>query len=244
MKAIFVLSFMLFGVLFARTVSAEQEGPEMPEYCTFVLESDEIPSETTVMLDGNLGVVPKTDEEFSQYRFLLPRAENGRGNGIIQYMNPILPISDEHDYVLAQFWYIDGEDKPYYVSDIFTGVVGEKGELVFEMSELGYGYDLLLYRVMTLDEVTECNQFLENEIDLESMYSADGFVYVPLKEYGVLDAFTLRIQVSTEPSTGSDTGSAGSIVNEESAGAENNSKGTGTNTNPDPEPTMPSPIDD
>ncbi len=206
---IFVLLSVVVSILFSQTVFAETENPDMPEYCLLLLDSDETLSSTTVVVDEISQIEPKTSEEFQEYHIMLPRADNGRGNGTIHYSNPLLPVGDEHEYALVQYWNIDGENQPYDGSDVYPGVVGENGELVFSISELGYRSNLFLCKVMTVEELDECNQFLEIKIELEKLHSVDNVVYFPLKDYGVLDSFAMRIQASSASTTSSEPGNTG-----------------------------------
>ena len=198
-KVIFSFLFVSIAILVHQTVFAEQDEPEIPEYCSFLIDGETV-SNTTVNLDGTLQVEPKSKEDFEEYYVMLPRADNGRGNGTLHYSNPLLPIGDEHQYALVQYWNIDGENQPYEGSNTYPGVIGEDGELVFSITELGYGCNLFLCKVMTIEEVEICNQFLEDEIDTEKLFIEDGFVYLSLKDYGVLESFRLGILAATESS--------------------------------------------
>ena len=205
-KVIFVFLFAIISILLSQTVLADTDNPDMPEYCLLLLDSDETLSNTTVVVDGVSQIEPKTKEELPEYHILLPRADNGRGNGTIHYSNPLLPVGGEHEYALVQYWNIDGENQPYDGAEIYPGVVDENGELIFSISELAYGCNLFLCKVLTIEEVDECNQYLENEIDTSKLFVEDGFVYLPLKDFGVTDSFALRIQAASDTSTNNGAG--------------------------------------
>ena len=151
-KTILIFLFVSIAILVHQTVFAEHGEPDIPEYCSFLID-DETVSSATVNLDGSLLVEPKSKEDFEEYYVMLPRADNGRGNGVLHYSNPLLPIGDKHQYALVQYWNIDGENQPYEGSNIYPGAIGEDGELVFSITELGYGCNLFLCKVMTIEEV-------------------------------------------------------------------------------------------
>ena len=151
-KIIFIFLFVSVTILAHQTVLAEQGEPEIPEHCLFLIDGETV-SNATVNLDGSLPVEPKSKGEFEEYYIMLPRADNGRGNGTLYYSNPLLPIGDEYQYALVQYWNIDGENRPYEGSNTYPGVIGEDGELVFSITELGYGCNLFLCKVMTIEEV-------------------------------------------------------------------------------------------
>jgi hypothetical protein len=232
-KVIFVLLGVVVSILFSQTVFAETENPDMPEYCLLLLDSDEPLSSTTVAVNGISQIEPKTSEEIQEYHIMLPRADNGRGNGTIHYSNPLLPMGEEHEYALVQYWNIDGENQPYEGSNIYPSVIGEDGELIFSISELGYGCNLFICKVLTLEEVVECNQFLENKIELENFYSVDGFVFIPLKDYGIMDRFALRIQASNDSSENYGDNNS-SVENDEEQESNNSDDGHVNNSSDEP----------
>ena len=201
-KTILFLCFAILTLMFARTAIADQE---MPEFCTFALEAEETSSTSIITLDGTAEIEPAITDENSEYLFLLPRADNGRGNGSIHYSNPILPIGDDHNYALIDLGNIDDEDQPNDDPITFPGIIGQDDELVFQISNLEKRGTFLLYKVLTIEEVVECNQFLDNKIDLDSLYSTNGLVYIPLNEYGITDKFSVGIKAPVDNSTENDT---------------------------------------
>ena len=202
LKVLLIFLFTILSMAFSKMVPNDQE---VPDYCTFILEQEETSPTSTVALDGNTLIEPEITEEFNEYKFLLQRADNGRGNGSIHYLNPALPVGDVHNYALIENSNIDDEDQLTDDSRIFPGVVDEKGDLVFEISEFAKRGNFSLYKVLTIDESEECNRFIGNKIDLASLYSADGLVYVPLNEHGIIDQFSMGIKAPNESSTGNNT---------------------------------------
>ena len=241
-KVIFVFLFAVISILFSQTVLAEADNPDMPEYCMLLLDSDETLPSTTVVVDGVTQIEPKTREEFQEYHIMLPRADNGRGNGTIHYSNSLLPMGGDHEYALVQFWNIDGENQPYDGSDIFPGIIRENGELVFSITELGYGCNLFLCKVLTIEEVKKCNQFLEDDIDFDNLYSKDGFIFVPLIDYGIPETFRLGISAAIESSNVTETNNNmdnGSDISEQhyESGSDNSNEDSSHQGEPPEQPT-------
>ena len=61
-----------------------------------------------------------------------------------------------------------------------------------------------MHKVLTIEEIEECNQFLENKIDLESLFQVDGMVYIPMIDYGVMDIFSMGITALDKKATSTD----------------------------------------
>lgn len=182
LKVLLIFSFTFLIIAFSRTAPT---GQEMPEYCTFFIEQDEETS-PVITLDGTTQIEPEITEELTEYQILLPRSDNGRGDGNIHYSNPVLPIGDTHNYVFI-------EEPANADSRLFSGTVNEDSELIFKIDDLSKRGNFALYKVLTIEEVEQCNQFLE--IDIVSSFQVDGLVYIPLKEYGIMDQFAMGIKV-------------------------------------------------
>ena len=170
---------------------------EMPEYCTFVVNQGDTSQASTVILDGARQIQPEISDGHNAFQFLLPRADNGRGNGVIQYSNPGLPIGDDHTYALME--------APTWIDAMLFPGTTENGELEFEITNLEKRRKYSLYKVLTVEEVNQCNPFLDPAIDLENVFQVDGMVYIPLSEYGIMDQFKIGIQASDQGSGGEDT---------------------------------------
>jgi hypothetical protein len=216
LKALLFL-FAISTVAFSKIAPTDQE---IPEYCMIVIEQDDTSYTSTFTLDGVNQIEPEITDDFNEYQFLLQRAENGRGNGSIQYSNLALPIGDGQRYALVEFWNTDNKDQPNDDSRIFPGDAGENGELVFEIADLAKRGNFSLSKVLTIEEVEECNQFFENEIDLESLYQVDGLVYIPLNDYGIIDKFAMGIKAPDKTLTENDTSNGTNV--DDSDGDESN----------------------
>ena len=159
--------------------------PEPPAYCLLpnisasdLLSKVEIISPNqTQELNSNL-YQGTNQEDYNLFVVVFPRAENGHGNGTFTYANPNLSL--ENNYALVEVWDKDGQTKPHPSSRIFVSTFNNEGNLEFTLENYGnYGY-FFLYKVLTPEEVKECNLFPDFEIKEENTFFVDGLLYIPL----------------------------------------------------------------
>ena len=99
---------------------------------------------------------------------------------IITSVSLLTNLSLENNYALVEVWDKDGQIKPHPSSRIFVGAFNDEGNLEFTLENYGnYGY-FFLYKVLTPEEVKECNLFPDFEIEDENTFFVDGLLYMPL----------------------------------------------------------------
>ena len=123
----------------------------------------------------------------------------------------------------------DEEEQPNDESRILPGSINDDGELIFEVSNLAKRVTFNLYKGLTIEEVEECNEFLEEKIDLDSNYRVGGFVYIPLKDFGITDVFSIGIKAPYDKNSESDSGGENS---EESDDTDDDDSGNGDGSCP------------
>jgi len=88
---------------------------------------------------------------------------------------------------------------------IFPGIAHENDILEFEIADLEKRGNFSLYKVLKIEEVNECNQFLDPPIEMEKIFQSGGLVYIPLHEYGMMDQFSMGIKAPVNLLTGNGT---------------------------------------
>jgi len=200
-KVLVILCLSMVMVSFSKISPDYQENPD---YCSFSLETERSSSTIVNDLGGAtlIGSVKNSDKVENQ--LLLSRMDNGRGQGSFQYINPMLPIGDEHRYAIVEYGVNSDDDQPNGDSRIFPGKYDSNGELVFDIADLDRRGTFDLYKVLTIEEVVECNQYLNNKIDMDSKLSVDGLIYIPLDKFGIMERFAIGIKAPEEDPSGKD----------------------------------------
>ena len=182
---------------------------DIPDYCVLVLDGEETTPTSVIAQDGMNRIEPQITEEYVEFQFLLNRADNGRGNGEILYSNSKLPIGEGYNYALVEI--IDNGEETQPIEDyrILPGSTNEKDDLVFEISDFSKRGNFRLYKVLSIEEVEKCNKFLEEKIDLDELFTLDGFVYIPLENFGITDVFTIGIKAPSDKTSGSNSDELG-----------------------------------